>query len=156
MPVFSALHPIGSPSQGPELPVRGRISLFSEREGHARVQAAEARRPPYLVACLVGRPERDAAVQILKAYAHSAKSPARLLMVDSDYERETLDGLIGLRWLARTNGVRLTIDKPPFDISPVDDLGNVATPTLRQKRSELAPNFFSCIFYNCVRRSRLS
>ncbi|MDD2859448.1 MAG: hypothetical protein PHT60_14825 [Acidiphilium sp.] len=108
-------------SDGMSLPVAGRISVFGEIEGHGRIQDAAARRPPYLVAALVARPDPDAPAAILRAYAHPVASRAHLLLLDSDHERRTLRRLIALqRWLVRARNILVTIEKPQFDIGPPD------------------------------------
>lgn len=104
------------------LAVQGRISVFGETEGHGRIQDADARRPPYLVAALVARPSPDAPAAILRAYAHPVASRAHLLLVDSNHERRTLERLMKLqRWLLKARNVLATIEKPLFDLGAPDD-----------------------------------
>jgi hypothetical protein len=105
------------------LSVRGRISVFGERDGHGRDRPAErAARAPYLAICLVGRPSPDQRVAVVRAYAHPCVSLRNLMLVDSDLERRTLDGLRRLQsWLRVNKGVRLEIEKPHFDIDQKDE-----------------------------------
>jgi uncharacterized protein YjiS (DUF1127 family) len=104
----------------PPLPVRGRIGIFGEREGHRAVgDAAPGRRAPYLAVCLIARPDKTSKPEILKAYLHPCRSAAHLILLDSDHERETLNELIGIqRWLDARCGVATTIEKPLFDVGP--------------------------------------
>ncbi len=104
---------------GASLPVKGRISIFGEVEGHGRTSDIFARRPPYLVMALAGQIHADDPISLLKAYVHPVASPARLMMLDSDFERKTLHELQGVAtWLRDKRGVRMTIEKPQFDITP--------------------------------------
>jgi hypothetical protein len=109
--------------QANSLPVRGRISVFGERDGHGRDRPADrAARAPYLAICLVGRPSAGEPVTILRAYAHPCVSARNLMLVDSNLERRTLDELRRLQdWLSANKGLRLGIEKPHFDIAGEDD-----------------------------------
>jgi hypothetical protein len=100
------------------LPVRGRISVFGERDGNSRDTPAErAARAPYLAACLLGRPAATQPVTVLRAYAHPCVSARNLMLVDSNSERRTLDQLLRLqRWLRDKLDIRLEVEKPLFDI----------------------------------------
>jgi hypothetical protein len=110
------------PMEGISIPVIGRLSIFGEIEGHGRIHDAAARRPPYLVAALVARPDKDSPAAILRAYAHPVASRSHLLLLDSDNERLTLHNLIDLQgWLARARNVLMTIEKPQFDLGPEFD-----------------------------------
>jgi len=111
------------------LSVRGRISVFGERDGHGRDRSADRTvRAPYLVICLVGRPSADRPVAVLRAYAHPCISVSNLMLVDSNLERRTLDELRRLqRWLCANKGVRLEIEKPHFDIAGEDAAAAPAT-----------------------------
>ena len=81
----------------PPLPVRGKIAIFGEREGHRAARANQpCCRPPYLAICLIARPDKNSQAEVLKAYLHPCRSAAHLIMLDSDYERETLNDLIGM------------------------------------------------------------
>ena len=101
------------------LPVRGRISVFGERDGHGRDRPADrAARAPYLAICLVGRPSAGEPVTILRAYAHPCVSARNLMLVDSNLERRTFDELRRLQgWLRLNKGIRVEIEKPHFDIA---------------------------------------
>jgi hypothetical protein len=111
-----------------KLPVRGRLAIFGELEGHRRSRADEAARPPYLVAALVARRESTGPVEILKAYAHPVASAARLMLVDSDFERATLERLIEVqRWFFKKHAIAVSIEKPLFDIGPEIDVCDEAT-----------------------------
>jgi hypothetical protein len=105
------------------LPVRGRISVFGERDGHGHDRPADrSARAPYLAICLVGRPSADQPVAILRAYAHPCVGTRDLMLVDSNLERGTLDELRRLQnWLRVNKGVRLEIEKPHFDIAEERD-----------------------------------
>lgn len=104
---------------GPDItfPVRGRIALFGEIEGHGRIRADNARRPPYLACCLVAAPEEGQPPELLRAYVHPVVSRSHLMLVDSDCERQTLRELLGVRrWLQGRKGLQVGIEKPLFDI----------------------------------------
>jgi hypothetical protein len=107
---------------GQSLPVAGRISVFGEIEGHGRIGDRAIQRPPYLVAALVARPSAEDPAAILRAYAHPIASAYHLIPVDSDYERRTLKRLMSVqRWLLQTRNVVMSIEKPLFDIGPLDE-----------------------------------
>jgi hypothetical protein len=100
-----------------KLPVRSRLMVFGEVEGHRRDLVETSRRPPYLVAGLVARPDVSGNPEILQAYAHPVMSARHLTMVDSDFERSTLDRLIGVQsWFTTKHGIFLIIEKPLADI----------------------------------------
>ena len=107
---------------GGAIPVRGRIAIFGERPGTARETPAErAARAPYLAACVLGRAGPDEPAGILSAYLHPCVSERHLMLVDSDYERQTLTRLRSVQfWLNKRNLARVSIDKPLFDIWPED------------------------------------
>jgi hypothetical protein len=97
-------------------PVRGRIALFGETEGHGRIRADDARRPPYLACCLVAAPEEGQPPELLRAYVHPVVSRSHLMLVDSDCERQTLRELLGVRrWLQGKKGLHVSIERPLFD-----------------------------------------
>lgn len=109
----------GSIVAGPDLtfPVRGRIALFGETEGHGRIRTGDARRPPYLACCLVAVPQEGQPPELLRAYVHPVVSRSHLMLVDSDCERQTLRELLGVqRWLQERKGLQVSIEKPLFDI----------------------------------------
>lgn len=71
------------------------------------------------MACLVGRRHPEERVAVLRACLHPCASATWLLPVDSNHERGTLRQLLSLRrWLARTRGVQLVIEKPVFNLAP--------------------------------------
>jgi hypothetical protein len=117
---------------GPDntIAVRGRISVFGERDGNGRDTPAErAARAPYLAICLVGRPAAQLPITVLRAYVHPCRSASNLMLVDSNLERHTLDQLMRLRkWLCDKQGIRLNIEKPLFDIAGADDPEDPAIP----------------------------
>jgi hypothetical protein len=100
------------------VPVRGRISVFGERDGHRQESAAErSARAPYLAACLVARPKAADPVCVMKAYVHPCASARDLMLVDSNYERRTLAELKRLQqFLSHKQGMRMVIEKPMLDI----------------------------------------
>lgn len=62
------------------VPVRGRISVFGERDGRTRETTAErSARAPYLAACLVARPKATDPVCLMKAYVHPCASSRDLM-----------------------------------------------------------------------------
>ncbi len=117
------------PLRGDPIPVRGEIAIFGERDGHGQDAAGDRRaRSPYLAACVVGRAAPEEPVEVLKAYLHPCASPGHLMPVDSNLERQTLALLLSLQdWLGKRRAVRVTIDKPVFD------LGWSSAPTLGQE-----------------------
>ena len=106
------------PLRGDPIPVRGEIAIFGERDGHGQEAAGGSRaRAPYLAACVVGRAGPEEPVEVLKAYLHPCVSAGHLMPVDSNLERQTLALLLTLQdWLAKRRKVRVTIDKPVFDL----------------------------------------
>jgi hypothetical protein len=110
------------------VPVRGRISVFGERDGHRQESAAErSARAPYLAACLVARPKADDPVCLMKAYVHPCASVRDLMLVDSNYERRTLAELKRLQqFLSYRQDIRMMIEKPMFDIHNEEDFDDPA------------------------------
>lgn len=108
------------PLRGEPLPVRGRIAIFGEREGHSRQTSEERRsRYPYLAACVVAPAFPGCPVEVLKAYLHPCASTGHLMPMDSDLERRTLAKLVQLQdWLQAKAGISVSIRKPVFDVSP--------------------------------------
>lgn len=106
------------PLAGEPLAVSGRIAVFGEGVGAIRESpAARAGRAPYLGACVVGRSAENGAVEILSAYLHPCASPTHLMLLDSDYERQTLAQLRSLQaWIDAKRRVSMTIEKPVFDL----------------------------------------
>ncbi len=114
------------------VPVRGEITIFGEREGHARQTAIERRsRSPYLAVCLVGRSVPTQPVEVLKAYLHPCVSPGHLMPMDSNYERRTFQLLLQLQtWLLKNKAMSLVIKKLVFDLLSVQVK---AAQTLKQR-----------------------
>ncbi len=106
------------PLRGDPIPVLGEIAIFGERDGHGQEPAGDRRaRSPYLAACVVGRAAPEGPVEVLKAYLHPCASATYLMPVDSNLERKTLALLLSLQdWLGKRQNVRVTIDKPVFDL----------------------------------------
>ena len=117
------------------IPVRGEIAIFGERDGHGQEPVGDRRaRSPYLAACVVGRATPDEPVEVLKAYLHPCASPGHLMPVDSNLERQNLALLLSLQdWLGKRREVRVTIDKPVFDLgwssAPASDQDVGRTPS---------------------------
>ncbi len=116
-------------SEGQTVPVRGRISVFGERDGHRRETVAErSARAPYFAACLIGRPKMADPVCVMKAYVHPCASSRGLMLMDSNYERRTLAELKRLQqFLSHKLGIRMIIEKPMLDIRSGDDFDDQAT-----------------------------
>jgi hypothetical protein len=110
-------------SEGLTVPVRGRISVFGERDGHRRETVSErSARAPYLAACLVARPKASDPVCVMKAYVHPCASSRDLMLVDSNYERRTLAELKRLQqFLSHKQGIRSVIENPMLDIRSRDN-----------------------------------
>ena len=106
------------PVSGDPIPVRGRISIFGERDGHGPDRPAErAARAPYLALCLIGQASSGSPVEVLRAYAHPCVSLRHLMPVDSNLERDTLQELLRLKsWLQDKKQISLSIKKPNFDL----------------------------------------
>ena len=121
------------PLRGDPIPVRGEIAIFGERDRHGQEAAGDRRaRSPYLAACVVGRAGPEEPVEVLKAYLHPCASQGHLMPVDSNLERQTLAQLLSLQdWLGKSRKVRVTLDKPVFDLgwssapAPVQAAGGV-------------------------------
>jgi hypothetical protein len=110
------------------VPVRGRISVFGERDGHRRETGAErSARAPYLAACLVARPKAADPVCVTKAYVHPFASFRDFMLVDSNHERRTLAELKRLQqFLSHKRGIRMVIEKPMLDIRSRGDFDDPA------------------------------
>ena len=105
------------PAQGPPIPVRGRISVWAEIDGHQRDTDADSVRAPYLAACLVAKATSATPPEALRAYVHPCVAANRLMLVDSNFERQTLAILLSVQaWLGRKQGIRFGIDRPLHDI----------------------------------------
>jgi hypothetical protein len=112
-------------SEGLTVPVRGRISVFGERDGHRRETAAEnSARAPYVAACLVARPKAADPVCVMKAYVHPCVSARDLMLVDSNFERRTLGELKRLQQFLSHK--RMVIEKPMLDIPNGEDFDDAA------------------------------
>jgi hypothetical protein len=106
------------PLAGEAIPVRGRIALFGESPGH-ETKDSYAARAPYLAACVVGRMDKMGPVEVLSAYLHPCQSANHLMLMDSNCERETFLQLRSLQgWLARKRDMKVSIQKPLYDIAP--------------------------------------
>ncbi|WP_024882350.1 hypothetical protein [Methylosinus sp. LW3] len=104
------------PFSSPPIPVRGRISVFGEKAPGADRSAIGAR-APYLAACVVGRATENGPIEALSAYVHPCAAKNHLMLVDSNYERLTLERLLGLQgWFLKKHGIEMEIEKPVFDI----------------------------------------
>src|SRR5208283_4282341 len=69
--------------------------------------------------------------KVLSAYVHPCASRGRMLLIDSDYERQTLAQLRSVQsWLRRRCGVLTTIDKPLFDLRPPASTDDAPRPPL--------------------------
>ena len=125
-----------TPVAGDPIPVRGRLAVFGERSGSARLNSVQrAARAPWLVACVIGRAAAKEPVEALSAYAHPCADDDHLMLLDSDLERQTLAQLRSLQsWLGRKMDAMMTIEKPLFDVGP--EPGEEADP-----RPVLIPDF---------------
>lgn len=109
------------PLTGPPIPVVGRIAVPGEEpeEDTAgdRNNSPHAR-APYLAIGLLARPGLREPVRTLSAYVHPCASNDRLMLVDSNLERQTLEQLLTVQsWLLRKKGMSVTIAKPLEDMS---------------------------------------
>lgn len=117
------------PLAGPLLPVVGRIAVPGEEPiADLTEDAPPPARAPYLAICLLARPAPREPVRVMSAYVHPCASHDRLMLVDSDLERQTLAQLLSLRaWLGRKRDVVVTLDKP---------LGTSGRPRRKARRPE--------------------
>lgn len=113
---------------GHALPVVGRVAVFGEAPEDE--PDAPGARAPYLALCLVARPAPNDPVQICAAYAHPCASADRLLLVDSDLERATLNLLLAFRARMARSGLAVGITKPLQDLAPPREAGAPAGPPL--------------------------
>jgi hypothetical protein len=111
------------------VPVRGKISMFGERDGHSRETMAErSARAPYFATCLIARPKEADPVCVMKAYVHPCASSRDLMLVDSNYERQTLAELRRLQqFLSHKQSIRMVIEKPMLEIRSGDDFDDPAS-----------------------------
>jgi hypothetical protein len=111
---------------GEELPVTGRLAVFGDRPEDEPGAGVDAR-SPYLALCIVARPAPRQRVQIVAAYVHPCASLDRLMLVDSDAERQTLSMLKNFQYaLLKKSGAVVTIEKPMDSLAP--DQGADGTP----------------------------
>ena len=104
------------PVKGEPFAVAGAISIFGESDGHA-ARPEQGVRAPYLFVAVVGRPEPDHPVEVLRAYLHPCMTATWLLPVDSDHERATVRRLVSLqRFMREKDAVAITIEKKLFDL----------------------------------------
>lgn len=103
-----------------EIQISGRIAVFGEPDGDSRrpITEDEDGRPPYLGIILFGQRAPEDDVSGLSAYVHPCVSYTDLMLVDSDYERETLKEINSVR---TKSGINFIIEKPVFDIDKSDD-----------------------------------
>jgi hypothetical protein len=115
---------------GEEFPVVGRLAVFGERPEDEAGPAEDAR-SPYVAFCIVARPTPIDPVQIIAAYVHPCASMQRMMLVDSDYERQTLALLVQFqRQMARRHQAAVIIDKLMESIGPETDAQGTPCPPL--------------------------
>ena len=115
---------------GEEFPVVGRLAVFGERPEDEPGPAEDAR-SPYLALCIVARPTPIDPVQIVSAYVHLCASLQRVMLVDSDCERQTLALLLQFqRQMARRHQAAVVIEKPMESIGPETDASGTPCPPL--------------------------
>ncbi len=115
---------------GEELPVTGRLALFGDRPEDEPGAGVDAR-SPYLGLCIVARPAPGEAVQIVAAYVHPCASLDRMMLVDSDAERQTLNMLKKFQYaLLKKTGAVVTIEKPMDSIAPEQGPEGVPLPPI--------------------------
>lgn len=115
---------------GEEFPVTGRLAVWGERPEDEPGPAGDAR-SPYVALCVVARPTPVDAVQIVSAYVHPCVSMQRVMLVDSDYERQTLDILLQFQGqMARRYRAAVIIEKPMESLGPAADGDGTPLPPL--------------------------
>jgi hypothetical protein len=103
---------------GQALPVLGRVAVYGERP-QDEPGPAERARAPYIALCTLARPAPGDPMQLLSAYVHPCASMDRIMLLDSDLERQTLAILIAFeRRMAQRHGTVVTIEKPMETIGP--------------------------------------
>ena len=115
---------------GEELPVVGRLAVFGERPEDE--PGPDDARSPYIALCIVARPTPIEPVQIVSACVHPCAAMQRVMLVDSDCERQTLTILLQFqRQMARQHQAAVTIEKPMESIGlETDALGTAAPPLI--------------------------
>jgi hypothetical protein len=104
------------PLAGAPIAVRGRIAVFGE-DGEGTNAKAKMARAPYLAACIVGNAEDEGRVEVLSAYVHPCMSAKHLMLVDSNFERQTFRELQAIQAeVANKKKNAVTIVKPLFDL----------------------------------------
>jgi hypothetical protein len=112
------------------LPVVGRLAVFGEHPEDEPGPTEDAR-SPYLALCIVARPTPANPVQIVAAYVHPCASMQRVMLVDSDYERQTLTILLQFqRQMARRHQAAVIIEKAMENLGPAADDAGTALPPL--------------------------
>ncbi len=115
---------------GEEFPVVGRLAVFGERPEDEPGPAEDAR-SPYIALCIVARPTPIDPVQIVSAYVHPCAAMQRVMLVDSDYERQTLAVLLQFqRQMARRHQAAVIIEKSMESIGPETDASGTPCPPL--------------------------
>jgi hypothetical protein len=115
---------------GEELSVVGRLAVLGERPEDE--PGPDDARSPYVTLCIVTRPTPIDPVQIVSAYVHPCASPQRVMLVDSDCERQTLALLLQFqRQTARRHQAAVIIEKPMESMaSETDDSGAPCPPLI--------------------------
>jgi hypothetical protein len=108
------------------LKITGKLTVFGEGK--------KLNRPPYLVIGLMGQPREGAkTIELLEAYAHPCVDWRRLMLLDSNLERDTLDLLVRFRdQIAKKKEIDITIKKPLF---------NMASPNGKDHSEVCIPDF---------------
>ena len=115
---------------GQELPVLGRIAAYGERP-QDEPGPAEGARAPYLALCALARSAPGEPVQPLSAYVHPCASMDRIMLLDSDLERQTLAILIAFqRRMAQRHQTVVTIAKPMESLGPAQREDGTPLPAL--------------------------
>lgn len=96
--------------KGDPIELSGSISIFG------RSNAPVTRSSTYLAIAIIGKPHPGDKPTILETYLHPCRSTADLMLVDSNYERETFRELRILQ-LEFRDRIRIDIEKPLFDMS---------------------------------------
>lgn len=115
---------------GEEFAVTGRLAVFGERPAD-EPGPDEGARSPYLALCIVAKPTPIDPVQIVAAYVHPCASMHRIMLVDSDYERQTLSLLVQFqRQMAQKHQAAVIIEKPMESIGRQTDAYGAPCPPL--------------------------
>lgn len=109
---------------GGQLEVNGVIKIFGEKPPEDPEMAADRF---YMAAALVAQPAPEEEFTVIRAYLHPCLGDGDFMLVDSDYERQTIALMMDLQIaLSADEGVNFEIEKPLFDVGNDEEYADAA------------------------------